>query len=79
VAPVFWSLPTSVLSGTAAAGGVAFINSIGNLGGFFGPSIIGLVHQRTGTYSAALATLAIAPALLAILVVQVPLRRRRDA
>ena len=76
VAPVFWALPTSVLSGTAAAGGVAFINSIGNLGGSVGPMIIGRVHDRTGTYSAALATLAVAPALVAILVLQVPLRRR---
>jgi ACS family tartrate transporter-like MFS transporter len=79
VAPVFWALPTSVLSGTAAAGGVAFINSVGNLGGFVGPLIIGLVHGRTGTYSAALATLAFAPALLSFLVLQVPLRRKQPS
>ena len=35
--PVFWTLPTAFLSGAAAAGGIAIINSIGNLAGFFGP------------------------------------------
>ena len=35
--PTFWSLPTAMLSGTAAAGGIALINALGNLGGFFGP------------------------------------------
>jgi ACS family tartrate transporter-like MFS transporter len=68
----FWALPTAFLANTAAAGGIAFINSIGNLGGFFGPSIIGIVHQRTGSFSSALAVLAIAPALLAVLVLRVP-------
>src|SRR5262249_6862974 len=33
----FWTLPTAMLSGTAAAGGIALVNSIGNLGGYFGP------------------------------------------
>jgi len=37
--PVFWTLPTSYLSGTAAAGGIAFINSLGILGGFVAPNI----------------------------------------
>src|SRR6202012_2425170 len=35
--PTFWSLPTAMLSGTAAAAGIAMINAVGNLGGFFGP------------------------------------------
>jgi D-galactonate transporter len=68
----FWALPTALLSHTAAAGGIAFINSVGNLGGFFGPSIIGMVHQRTNSFSSALAVLAIAPALVGVLVVRVP-------
>ena len=37
----FWSIPTSFLSGAAAAAGIAWINSIGNLGGHFGPDLIG--------------------------------------
>lgn len=39
--PVFWTLPTAFLSGTAAAGGIALINSVANIGGFFGASILG--------------------------------------
>ena len=40
----FWSLPTAFLTGTAAAGGIALINSIGNLGGHFGPDLIGRIR-----------------------------------
>jgi MFS family permease len=47
--PVFWTLPTTLLSGTAAAAGIAWINSIGNLGGYIGPSIFGTLKDRTGT------------------------------
>ena len=72
----FWALVTATLSGTAAAGGIAFINALGNLGGFFGPSIIGLVHQRTGSFQSALAVLAVAPLTLALLVLLVPARPR---
>jgi len=45
--PLFWSLPTAFLAGTAAAAGIAFINSIGNLAGFIGPSAIGWIKDRT--------------------------------
>jgi ACS family tartrate transporter-like MFS transporter len=51
VLPTFWSLPTAFLSGTAAAGGIALINSIGNLGGFFGPNLIGQLQAGTGGFS----------------------------
>lgn len=44
----FWALSTSFLSGTAAAGGIAFINSVGNLGGFAGPLFVGYVSDKTG-------------------------------
>jgi MFS family permease len=44
----FWSLPTSFLHGAAAAGGIAFINSVGNLGGFVGPYLMGAIKQSTG-------------------------------
>jgi MFS family permease len=39
--PVFWTLPSAFLSGTAAAGGIALINSVANIGGFFGATILG--------------------------------------
>ena len=44
----FWSLPSEFLSGLSAAAGIALINSIGNLGGFVGPSAIGVLTKQTG-------------------------------
>jgi MFS transporter, ACS family, tartrate transporter len=49
VLPVFWTLPTAFLSGAGAAAGIAAINSIGNLGGYFGPKIFGQLRDWTGT------------------------------
>jgi MFS transporter, ACS family, tartrate transporter len=46
----FWATSTSLLSGTAAAAGIALINSFGNLGGFFGPYMIGMVRNATGDF-----------------------------
>lgn len=46
---VFWATPSQYLRGTAAAGGIAFINSIGLLGGFFSPALIGYVKSLTGS------------------------------
>jgi len=46
----FWGLPTAFLSGTAAAGGIALINSLGNLGGFAGPRIVGHLKDPSGSY-----------------------------
>ena len=50
----FYSLPSTFLAGPAAAGGIALIYSIGNLGGFVGPMIIGVSMEETGGYSAAM-------------------------
>jgi len=50
----FWAMPTSLLSGTAAAAGIALINSVGNLGGFAGPYVIGLVRTSTGQFKGGL-------------------------
>jgi ACS family tartrate transporter-like MFS transporter len=60
----FWPLPSTFLTGSAAAGGIALINSIGNLGGFAGPYIVGWTKNSTGSFDAGLYTLA-AIALLA--------------
>ena len=54
---VFWTLPPSFLGGTAAAGGIALINSISNLGGFFGPMLMGTLLQKTGSHAAGMAAL----------------------
>ena len=65
---VFWAMPPMLLGGTAAAAGIALINAIGNLGGFFGPSIMGSLRDVTGGYSGGLLVLAGALILEAILV-----------
>ncbi|MBR0825872.1 MFS transporter [Bradyrhizobium manausense] len=48
--PPLWSMPTMFLSGSAAAAGIATINSIGNLGGFVGPAMIGWIKEQTGSF-----------------------------
>ncbi len=55
---VFWTLPTSILRGMAAAGGLALLNSFSNLGGFFGPTLMGWLKQSTGTYTLGMTLLA---------------------
>jgi len=65
----FWSLPQSYLGGTAAAGGIALINTIGTgAGGFLGPNIVGVLKEAYGGYAVAMAVLAIAPAMTALVV-----------
>ena len=44
--PTFWAIPTAFLSGIAAAGGIALINSVANIGGWFGPNIFGIIGMR---------------------------------
>jgi ACS family tartrate transporter-like MFS transporter len=55
--PVFWTFPTAFLSGAAAAGGIALINSIGNLAGFAGPYAMGRIRDLTGSYTGGLLSL----------------------
>lgn len=68
ILPVFWTLPTSFLSGAGAAAGIAAVNSIGNLGGYIGPQIFGLLKTTTQTDSAGLAFLAAVAAAGGLLV-----------
>jgi MFS transporter, ACS family, tartrate transporter len=70
VLPVFWTLPTAVLSGTAAAAGIAVINSIGNLAGFAGPYAMGWIKDATGSFAGGLLLIA-ALAIAAIVIVLV--------
>ncbi len=55
----FWAMPPMFLTGTAAAGAIAWINSLGNLGGFFGPWYVGLMQDLTGSYAGGLYGLAL--------------------
>jgi ACS family tartrate transporter-like MFS transporter len=49
--PAFWALASRGLQGAAAAGAIALINSLGNIGGFLGPFAIGMVKERTGSFT----------------------------
>jgi ACS family tartrate transporter-like MFS transporter len=55
---VFWVVPGTFLTGVAAAGGIALVNSMGNLGGFIAPFAIGWIKQETGSFTNALLVLA---------------------
>jgi nitrate/nitrite transporter NarK len=70
--PVFWSNPTAILGGTAAAVGIAFINSVGNLAGFAIPWIIGLIKDATHSTDSGLHMLAAMMVLGAIAVLLLP-------
>jgi MFS transporter, ACS family, tartrate transporter len=72
----FWSMPTSLLSGTAAAAGIAFINSIGNLGGFVGPYVIGRVRTSTGQFKGGLLLVSAALAISGVVVLCIQLGSR---
>ncbi len=73
--PVFWTLPTAFLSGPAAAGGIAIINSIGNLSGFAGPFAMGWIRDQTGSYTGGM--LAIAASAVVAMVIVLALRHDR--
>jgi ACS family tartrate transporter-like MFS transporter len=79
VMSVFWAIPPMLLGGTAAAAGIALINAIGNLGGFVGPTVMGTLHDLTGTYTSGLLVLAGALVLEAMLVVTLRLPSRMEA
>jgi sugar phosphate permease len=65
---VWWSYPTTFLSGSAAAGAIGLVNSIGNLGGFVGPYLTGWVRQTTGSFAGALLYLALSLTLAGLLI-----------
>jgi ACS family tartrate transporter-like MFS transporter len=73
----FWSMPPMFLTGMAAAASIAWINSLGNLGGFFGPSIVGWVKDLTGSFAGglyALAAFALMAAVVSALWLHIPRR-----
>ena len=68
----FWSLPTAFLSGTAAAGGIALVNSVGNVGGFVGPTIVGFLRERTQRFESGLLVLAVTLVVAGVLALSLP-------
>ena len=74
----FWAMPPMFLTGTAAAAAIAWINSIGNLGGFFGPWYVGIMKDATGSFSGGLyglALLGLIAALICAFALHIPAAR----
>jgi sugar phosphate permease len=67
--PSFWSIPTGFLSGTAAAASIGLINSVGNLGGFVGPYIVGYLSKKTHSFVAGIIFLSLCGAVAAGIIV----------
>jgi ACS family tartrate transporter-like MFS transporter len=79
VMSVFWAMPPLILGGAAAAAGIGLINAVGNLGGFFGPSVMGTLRDVTGGYTGGLLVLAGSLVAEAILVVSLRLPSEKKA
>ncbi len=73
----FWAIPSSFLTTTAAAGAIAMINSIGNLGGFVGPYAMGFIRDATGSYAGG--SLFLVACLLIAGILLMVLRKAREA
>jgi ACS family tartrate transporter-like MFS transporter len=74
--PAFWSLPSLFLTEAAAAGSIGLINSIGNLGGFLGPSVLGVVKKVTGSYQGGISVLATSMVISATILMALGLGHR---
>ena len=77
--PVFWTLPSLLLTQAAAAGSIGLINSIGNLGGFLGPHMLGQIKKATGSFVGGLYFLAVSMFLSAILLFLLGLGKRSQS
>lgn len=78
VVSVFWALPTALLSGRAAAGGIALVNCVGNLGGYFGPVLLGWARESAGNMDAGLYVLAGGLLTMALLVLGIKSEKELD-
>jgi ACS family tartrate transporter-like MFS transporter len=74
--PAFWSLPSLFLTDVAAAGSIGLINSIGNLGGFFGPTVLGGVENLTGSFVGGIYYLAASMGVCAVIIFTLGVGRR---
>jgi MFS family permease len=76
---LFWSINASLMTGVAAAASIAFVNTVAQFGGLFGPWMIGWVKDTTGSYAAALLTISVFLFVAAAIAIALPLGRRRSA
>jgi MFS transporter, ACS family, tartrate transporter len=77
--PAFWSLPSSFLTGTVAAASIGTINSIGNLGGFAGPYVVGYLNRVADSFSAGVIYLSLSGLIAAGLVLSLRFGERKEA
>jgi MFS family permease len=77
--PVFWAIPSSLLTGAAAAGGLALINAVGGLAGFLGPFAVGAIKDATGSYSWGMVAIASCALVAAVIVVALGEKRALTA
>jgi ACS family tartrate transporter-like MFS transporter len=73
--PVFWAMPTEILSESAAAAGVGLVNAMGSVAGFAGPFAFGYLNNRTGSFSSGLALMMACGIVGGLLVLRVPASR----
>ncbi len=77
--PSFWSLPSALLTGSAAAAAVGLINSVGNLGGFIGPYAVGFLKTSTGSYHAGMWFLAVCGLIAGLLAFLIKPPQQKEA
>jgi sugar phosphate permease len=75
---VFWAIPSELVEGSAAAGGIALINTVGLSGGFWGPAVFGWTKTWTGSVHAGLLIMACVAAAAALLILTAKLTLRKD-
>ena len=74
----FWAMPPAFLRGAAAAGGIAVINSVGNIGGFVGPYVVGYVREQTGDFATGLWLMAACLVVGAVIAARLSRSMQRD-
>jgi ACS family tartrate transporter-like MFS transporter len=77
--PAFWALPNLLLTEAAAAGSIGLINSVGNLGGFVGPSVVGLLKEQTRSFVPGLMYLCVSMIISATIILTLGLGHRKVA
>ncbi|MHC5543121.1 hypothetical protein ACYOEI_33275, partial [Singulisphaera rosea] len=77
--PAFWTLPNLFLTEAAAAGSIGLINSVGNLGGFVGPKVLGWVKTQTGSFTPGIIFLCVSMTISATIIISLGLGRRESA
>ena len=75
--PIFWAIPTEILSETAAAGALGVASTIANIAGFLGPSAFGYLHTRTGSLATGYAAMAMCWAASGVLLLMIPGLRQK--